>query len=184
MNMEHTTQQEWQKVSTEKLTESFCWRFVIQWKADRIILKFAFPSFCVSALRRKKNSYVSAVPAGWNFFSAHPGAWEIHYSIFSFHTQIPLLFSALFTLTPAWLNSEVEISGKRNTQSPSISFWQHRIIGKTFFLCLWYDQINVSNTTMEWFPSAWDIFWDIQGGGLWKKLGFEKTPSRIKQSTP
>ena len=94
----------------------------------------------------KKNSYVSAVPAGWNFFSAHPGAWEIHYSIFSFHTQIPLLFSALFTLTPAWLNSEVEISGKRNTQSPSISFWQHRIIGKTFFLCLWYDQINVSNT--------------------------------------
>ena len=84
----------------------------------------------------KKNSYVSAVPAGWNFFSAHPGAWEIHYSIFSFHTQIPLLFSALFTLTPAWLNSEVEISGKRNTQSPSISFWQHRIIGKTFFLCL------------------------------------------------
>ena len=82
----------------------------------------------------------------WNFFSAHPGAWEIHYSIFSFHTQIPLLFSALFTLTPAWLNSEVEISGKRNTQSPSISFWQHRIIGKTFFLCLWYDQINVSNT--------------------------------------
>ena len=97
-------------------------------------------------LGRKKNSYVSAVPAGWNFFSAHPGAWEIHYSIFSFHTQIPLLFSALFTLTPAWLNSEVEISGKRNTQSPSISFWQHRIIGKTFFLCLWYDQINVSNT--------------------------------------
>ena len=93
-----------------------------------------------------KNSYVSAVLAGWNFFSAHPGAWEIHYSIFSFHTQIPLLFSALFTLTPAWLNSEVEISGKRNTQSPSISFWQHRIIGKTFFLCLWYDQINVSNT--------------------------------------
>ena len=100
----------------------------------------------VLALGRKKNSYVSAVPAGWNFFSAHPGAWEIHYSIFSFHTQIPLLFSALFTLTPAWLNSEVEISGKRNTQSPSISFWQHRIIGKTFFLCLWYDQINVSNT--------------------------------------
>ena len=97
-------------------------------------------------LRPEKNIYVSAVPAGWNFFSAHPGAWEIHYSIFSFHTQIPLLFSALFTLTPAWLNSEVEISGKRNTQSPSISFWQHRIIGKTFFLCLWYDQINVSNT--------------------------------------
>ena len=97
-------------------------------------------------LGRKKNSYVSAVPTGWNFFSAHLGAWEIHYSIFSFHTQIPLLFSALFTLTPAWLNSEVEISGKRNTQSPSISFWQHRIIGKTFFLCLWYDQINVSNT--------------------------------------
>ena len=88
-------------------------------------------------------SYVSAVPAGWNFFSAHPGAWEIHYSIFSFHTQIPLLFSALFTLTPAWLNSEVEISGKRNTQSPSISFWQHRIIGKTFFLCLWYTPWNV-----------------------------------------
>ena len=102
--------------------------------------------FTSGRIRPKKNSYVSAVPAGWNFFSAHPGAWEIHYSIFSFHTQIPLLFSALFTLTPAWLNSEVEISGKRNTQSPSISFWQHRIIGKTFFLCLWYDQINVSNT--------------------------------------
>ena len=103
-------------------------------------------SLSTRSVRPKKNSYVSAVPAGWNFFSAHPGAWEIHYSIFSFHTQIPLLFSALFTLTPAWLNSEVEISGKRNTQSPSISFWQHRIIGKTFFLCLWYDQINVSNT--------------------------------------
>ena len=91
---------------------------------------------CQTEPEAEKKSYVSAVPAGWNFFSAHPGAWEIHYSIFSFHTQIPLLFSALFTLTPAWLNSEVEISGKRNTQSPSISFWQHRIIGKTFFLCL------------------------------------------------
>ena len=120
-----------------------------------------------AGLRPKKNSYVSAVPAGWNFFSAHPGAWEIHYSIFSFHTQIPLLFSALFTLTPAWLNSEVEISGKRNTQSPSISFWQHRIIGKTFFLCLWYDQINVSNTNdgvvspqkKQSRPPGWDFFW-------------------------
>jgi len=94
----------------------------------------------------KKNSYVSAVPTGWNFFSAHPGAWEIHYSIFSFHTQIPILFSALFTLTPAWLNREVEILEKHKTLSPSISFWQHKIIGKTFFFCLWYHQINVSNT--------------------------------------
>ena len=31
---------------------------------------------------RKKNTYVSAVPPGWNYFSAHPGAWKIHYSIF------------------------------------------------------------------------------------------------------
>ena len=64
----------------------------------------------------KKNTYVSAVPPGWNYFSAHPGAWKIHYSIFSSHSPIPVLFLMLFI---GQRNCDRYISGKGNSESPS-----------------------------------------------------------------